>query len=88
MPNRAFKMLMLYKDQLKRNHISAVTLYNLLMENYVSNACLEKTFEIYRLMKVNSVEPNPQTYAFMLEMIGRIKSDEKRAGEWINTLRL
>ncbi|KAL6424002.1 hypothetical protein ACFW04_009726 [Cataglyphis niger] len=78
MPSRAFNLLMLNKDQLKESKISAVALYNLLLETYVSNARLEKAFEIYRLMKVHSVEPNPRTYAFMLEMIGRMKNEEKR----------
>lgn len=83
MPSRAFKMLMLNKDQLKRSKISAVALYNLLLETYVFNARLDKALEIYRLMKVHSVEPNPRTYAFMLEMIGRMKNNERRIGEWI-----
>ncbi|XP_029176910.1 DNA-directed RNA polymerase, mitochondrial isoform X2 [Nylanderia fulva] len=78
MSSRAFKMLMLNKDQLKRSNISPVTLYNLLMETYVSNSRLEKVFEIYRLMKVESVRPNRRTYALMFEMIGRMKNDEKR----------
>lgn len=83
MPSKAFNLLMLNKDQLKGSKISAVALYNLLLETYVSNARLEKAFEIYRLMKEHSVEPNPRTYAFMLEMIGRMKNDKKRIGEWI-----
>ncbi|XP_072762976.1 DNA-directed RNA polymerase, mitochondrial [Anoplolepis gracilipes] len=78
MPNRAFEMLMLNRNQLKHNNISAVTLYNLLLETHASNARLEKVFEIYRLMKVNSVKSNPQTYVFMFEMIGKIKNDEKQ----------
>jgi len=84
MPNRAFKMLMLNKDKLKHSKISTVALYNLLMETYVSNGRLEKALEIYRLMKINSVEPNPRTYAFLFEIIGRMKNDEKRTGKWIN----
>lgn len=83
MPSRAFKMLMLNKDQLKRSKISAVAVYNLLLETHVSNARLEKALEIYRLMKAHSVESNSRTYAFMFEMIGRMKNDEKRIGEWI-----
>lgn len=83
MPSRASKMLMLNKDQLKRSNISAVSLYNLLIETYVSNNRLEKALEIYKLMKINSVEPNPQTYAFLLEIIGRMKSNEKQTGKWI-----
>lgn len=88
MPSRAFKMLMLNKDQLKRSNISAITLYNLLMETYVSNGRLEKALEIYRLMKMNSVESNPRTYAFMFEMLGRMKSDEKRIGKQFNYLKI
>lgn len=78
MSSRAFKMLMSNKAQLQRSNVSAVALYNLFLETYVSNARLEKVFETYRLMKVNSVEPNARTYALMLEMIGRMKNDEKR----------
>lgn len=84
MPNRAFKMLMLNKDKLKHSKISAVALYNLLVETYVSNGRLEKALEIYRLMKINSVEPNSRTYAFLFGIIGRMKNDEKRTGKWIN----
>ncbi|XP_011259925.2 DNA-directed RNA polymerase, mitochondrial isoform X1 [Camponotus floridanus] len=78
MPHRAFKILMLNKDKFKHSKISIIALYNLLMETYVSNGHLEKALEIYRLMKINSVEPNPRTYAFLFEIIGRMKNEEKR----------
>lgn len=80
MPHKAFKLLMLYKNHFKQGKISAVVLYNLLLKAHVSNTHMEKAFEIYRIMKVDSVQPNIQTYALMFEIIGRIKNQEKRAG--------
>lgn len=80
MPHKAFKLLMLYKNHFKPSKISAVVLYNLLLKAHVSNTHMEKAFEIYRIMKGDSVQPNIQTYALMLEIIGKIKDQEKRAG--------
>jgi len=70
---------MLYKNHLEQGKISAM-LYNLLLKAHVSNTHMEKAFEIYRIMKEDSVQPNIQTYALMFEIIGRIKNQEKRAG--------
>ena len=81
MPSRALKMLLLNRDQLKRNKISSVVLYNLLLETYVSNARLEKTLETYRLMKLNSIHPNSRTYALMFEMIAKMKNEDKQKGK-------
>lgn len=79
MPHKAFKMLMSKKSYLKRNEASAVSLYNLLLKTHVSNAHVEKAFEIYRIMKEESVQPNFDTFALMFEIIERIKNKEKRA---------
>lgn len=81
MPHKAFKMLMSNKKDLEHSKVSAVVLYNLLLKTHVSNAHVEKAFEIYRIMKEDSVQPNFQTYAYMLEIIGRIKNQEKRTGK-------
>lgn len=81
-PHKAFKMLLSNKQDLKQSKVSAVVLYNLLLKTHVSNAHVEKAFEIYRIMKEDSVQPNFQTYAHMLEIIGRIKNQEKQAGKW------
>lgn len=79
MPQKAFKLL--NKNHFKRSKVSAATPYNLLLNTHVSNAHVEKAFEIYRIMKMNSVSPDFQTYALMFEIIGRIKNQEKRAGK-------
>ncbi|XP_071557732.1 DNA-directed RNA polymerase, mitochondrial [Temnothorax nylanderi] len=79
MPHKAFKLLMLNKSHLKHSKVFAAALYNVLLNTHVSNAHVEKAFEIYRIMKVDSVKPNYQTYAFMFEIIGRIRNQEKRA---------
>jgi len=81
MPHKAFKLLMLNKSYLKRNKISTVPLYNLLLKTHVSNAHVEKAFETYRIMKADSVQPNFETYVLMFEIIGRIKNQEKRTGK-------
>ncbi|KAL0128377.1 hypothetical protein PUN28_003577 [Cardiocondyla obscurior] len=79
MPQKAFKLLMLNKNYLKHSKVSVALLYNLLLKNHVSNMHGEKAFEIYKIMKMNSVQPNSQTYALMLEIIGKMKNREKQA---------
>lgn len=79
MPQKAFKLL--NKNSLKHSKVSSIALYNLLLNTHVSNAHVEKAFEIYRRIKMNSVPPDFRTYALMFEIIGRIKNQEKRAGK-------
>ncbi|XP_012535388.1 DNA-directed RNA polymerase, mitochondrial isoform X2 [Monomorium pharaonis] len=79
MPQKAFKLLTSNKNLLKRRKLPIVPFYNLLLKSHVSHRHMEKAFEIYRIMKVDSVQPNPQTYALMFEIIGKIKHLEKRA---------
>lgn len=82
MPHKAFKILMSNKKNIKNSKVSAVVLYNLLLKTHVSNTHVEKAFEIYRIMKEDSIQPNFQTYVYMLEIIERIKNQEKRAGKY------
>ncbi|KAG5325368.1 RPOM protein, partial [Pseudoatta argentina] len=79
MPHKAFKLLTSNKNHIKKGKVSPVSLYNLLLKTHVSNAHVEKAFEIYRTLKEDSVQPNFETYALMFEIIGRIKNQVKRA---------
>ncbi|KYQ53912.1 DNA-directed RNA polymerase, mitochondrial [Trachymyrmex zeteki] len=79
MPHKAFKLLTSYKNHFKKNKVFPIVLYNLLLRTHVSNAHMEKVFEIYRTIKEDSVQPNFETYALMFEIIGKIKNQVKRA---------
>ncbi|EGI66288.1 PREDICTED: DNA-directed RNA polymerase, mitochondrial [Acromyrmex echinatior] len=79
MPHKAFKLLTSNKNRIKKGKVSPVSLYNLLLKTHVSNAHVEKAFEIYRTLKEDSVQPNFKTYALMFEIIVRIKNQVKRA---------
>ncbi|XP_011867383.1 PREDICTED: DNA-directed RNA polymerase, mitochondrial isoform X2 [Vollenhovia emeryi] len=79
MPHKAFKLLTLNKPHLKHSKVPTVALYNLLLKTHTSNTHVEKAFEIYKIMKVDSVKPNFETYALMFEIIARITNREKRA---------
>lgn len=83
MLTKASKILMKNYDVLKRTNIP--TPFNLFMEYYVSNKNMAKVFEIYQIMKENSITPNAQTYAFMFQIILRMKHKESQAGEWIDS---
>ncbi|XP_018368910.1 PREDICTED: DNA-directed RNA polymerase, mitochondrial isoform X2 [Trachymyrmex cornetzi] len=78
MPHKAFKLLTSNKNHIKKGKVSPVSLYNLLLKTHISNAHVEKAFEIYRTLKEDSVQPNFETYALMFEIIGRIKNQVKR----------
>ncbi|XP_020292471.1 DNA-directed RNA polymerase, mitochondrial isoform X2 [Pseudomyrmex gracilis] len=78
MSHKALNILTQKKAQLKRGKVLIAEMYNLLLDSYVSHAHLEKAFHIYRLMKTDSVQPNPQTYALMFEMIAKMKNREKQ----------
>ncbi|XP_018059905.1 PREDICTED: DNA-directed RNA polymerase, mitochondrial isoform X1 [Atta colombica] len=79
MPHKAFKLLTSNKNHIKKSKVSPVSLYNLLLKTHISNAHVEKAFEIYRTLKEDSVQPNFETYALMFEIIGTIKNQVKRA---------
>ncbi|XP_018344252.1 PREDICTED: DNA-directed RNA polymerase, mitochondrial isoform X2 [Trachymyrmex septentrionalis] len=79
MSHKAFKLLTSNKNHLKKCKVSPAPLYNLLLKTHISNAHVEKAFEIYRTLKEDSIQPNCETYALMFEIIGRIKNQVKRA---------
>lgn len=81
MSHKALNILTQKKAQFKRGKVSIAEMYNLLLESYVSQAYPEKAFHIYRLMKTDSVQPDPQTYALMFEMIAKMKNREKQIGK-------
>ncbi|KAL6260323.1 hypothetical protein P5V15_007854 [Pogonomyrmex californicus] len=78
MPHKAFKMLSMNKDQFKHSKVSTIALYNLLLKNHVTKVQVEKSFELYRIIKADSVKPNSQTYVLMFEIIGKMKNKEKK----------
>lgn len=81
MLNQAFKILLFKRHYFKSSKISTVAIYNMLLEAYITKPHLEKIFEIYNLLKKDSVKPNAQTYALMFQIIGKMKAYRKQAGE-------
>jgi len=79
MLTKASKILTKNCDLLKRTNVSMP--YNLFIEYYVSNGNLAKIFEMYRVMKENSVTPGAQTYALMFQVIARLKQKESQESE-------
>lgn len=81
MSSKAYKMLMLYRKNLKCSKISTIAPYNLLIEAYTCNADLGKVYEIYNMIKVDSVKPDAQTYIYMLNTIATMKNKKKQIGK-------
>lgn len=54
-----------------------VELYNILLHGYAEKGNYDKIKEICRILAEDDIKHNPQTFAAILECLGRVKSDEE-----------
>ncbi|XP_043252193.1 DNA-directed RNA polymerase, mitochondrial-like [Colletes gigas] len=78
---RTNKTLMLYRKHMQgrlQHCDKCIELYNVVLEAYASKGNFVKVMELYKVIKMDSVKPTPQTYVFILDTLGKIKMGEKQ----------
>ncbi|XP_043277572.1 DNA-directed RNA polymerase, mitochondrial [Venturia canescens] len=89
MTARAWQTLMQYRrtglNKSGSGVVRDVRLFNLLLNSYAGCANMLKIKEILRILKDDSIQPSPQTYAAVLESFGRLRKREKER-EFMDTI--
>lgn len=77
MINRAFATVLNYRYKRNKRDFN-IDIYNTLLHGYAKTGNIVKVKEIMKILKEDGIEPNHQTYAAILECLGRIEDPEKR----------
>ncbi|XP_012257403.2 DNA-directed RNA polymerase, mitochondrial isoform X1 [Athalia rosae] len=89
MISQAFNTLQYYRSRAKRLKdqcsITDIAIYNCVLQGYASHGNLEKVKLLLQMIVEDSIQPNPQTYAAMFEVVSR-KKDFQRHKEFLESV--